>query len=143
MGIVQKPEKVKLIAAVTFMNNDEYRETKHLLENHFGTIDSESEIFDFIHTDYYEEEMGKDLKKVFLSFRQLINPDDLTAIKIKTNTIENSFLREGKRKVNVDPGYLSGAKLILATTKNYAHRIYLKDGIYGDLHLFYKDDEFK
>jgi len=142
MGSIQKPEKVKLVSAITFKNRDEYQETKNILKNHFGKIDSESEIFDFNHTDYYEKEMGKNLKKVFISFENLINPDELPAIKNRTNAIENSFLREEKRKINIDPGYISRTKLILATTKNYAHRIYLKDGIFGDLHLFYKDGSF-
>ncbi|RKY87620.1 phosphoribosylformylglycinamidine cyclo-ligase, partial [candidate division KSB1 bacterium] len=88
------------------------------------------------------KEMGKNLKKRFLSFTELIYPDEITSIKIKTNEIEKKFTEKGKRKVNIDPGYISESKLILATTKNYSHRIYLNNGIYGDLHLIFKNGRF-
>jgi len=142
MGIVQKVDKVKLLAAIAYKNDDDFHKVKAILESQFGEIDLESESFSFHHTGYYEEEMGKDLKKIFISFSDLIFPDKLAAIKLKTNEFEGDFLHNGNRTVNIDPGYISRAKLVLATTKNYAHRIYLRDSIYGDLHLFYKDDEF-
>ena len=80
--------------------------------------------------------------KQFFSFIQTINPEKLPGIKIGTNRIEESWSELGKRKVNLDPGYLTGAKLVLASTKDFAHRIFLGDGIYGDLQLQFRHNKF-
>ena len=77
------------------------------------------------------------MKKQFVSFQQLIRPEKLVDIKLWTNDVEEQFATNNKRQVNLDPGYLTTAKIVLATTKNYSHRIYLGKGIYGDIHLRY------
>jgi hypothetical protein len=73
----------------------------------------------------------------------VIDPETLADIKVKTNEIEDSFSVNGKRQINLDPGYLTLAKIVLASTKNYAHRVYLRKGIYGEITLFYQDGIFK
>ncbi|MFC1725817.1 phosphoribosylformylglycinamidine cyclo-ligase [candidate division KSB1 bacterium] len=142
MGIIKKKEKVKLITAVTFNSSIKIQEICKILENKFGSIEENGGVFPFTFTDYYEEEMGKDLNKLFLAFKTLVDPEDLPDIKIETNNIEDRYLKHRNRNVNIDPGYISASKLVLATTKNYSHRLYLRDGIYGDIHLTFTDGKF-
>lgn len=75
-------------------------------------------------------------------FKNLISEEDIADIKIKTNQIEKELSVEGKRKINLDPGYIGLAKLVLATTKDYSHRIYLRRGIYGEVTLIYRGNSF-
>ncbi|MEW5691727.1 MAG: DUF4416 family protein [Candidatus Hydrogenedentota bacterium] len=114
----------------------------------FGEIDDKSDEIEFTYTDYYNEEMGSTLNKVIYSFANLINPEKLPEIKIKTNSIEEEFCREGdqsrsfKRMVNLDPGYLTLSKIALLTTKDYSHRIYLGRGIHCEVTLIYKNKSY-
>jgi len=135
MGEIKLPKDVKLFTAVMFKDAELLSEIKTTLIQAWGSIEETSEIFDFIHSEYYQDEMGTGLKKQFWIFTRLVRPDFLPDAKLLTNQIEAQYLEAGKRVINLDPGYLSAAKLILATTKNYMHRIYLRDGIYGDVHL--------
>ena len=70
-----------------------------------------------------------------MSFKGLIHPEELPSLKHKTNRIETEWMKQGKRQINIDPGYITGAKLVLASTKDFAHRIFIGNGIYGDNHL--------
>jgi len=129
---------VKLIVAITFSESEGFTSgLEHLLDN-FGEIDQRSEEFIFNHTDYYREEMGPDLRKQFFSFRELIEREQLIDIKQKTMEIEASFSVNEKRRVNIDPSYLELAKLVVASSKNYAHRIFLGKGVYGDVQMMFK-----
>ena len=137
MGIPIKPEPAKLIAgliAVPDFLNDALKE----LEKTFGPITLKSEVIPFDKTNYYEPEMGKGLVRVWVAFDKLIEQDEIVEIKLRTNEIERKWMVEGKRKVNIDPGYVTESKLVLATTKNYSHRIYLRDGIYAEVTLIYR-----
>ena len=78
-----------------------------------------------------------------LAFERLVNPGELAAIKGQTNILETGWLDNGHRRVNIDPGYVSLSELVLATTKNHAHRIYLADGIYAEVTLHYRDGVFR
>ncbi|MFC1562703.1 DUF4416 family protein, partial [candidate division KSB1 bacterium] len=115
---------------------------KKLSEN-YGKIDLKLEPYTFDYTDYYKEELGADLKKLFISFAELTYSEKLPEIKIQANKIENEYAKNNKRKVNIDPGYITSAKLVLATTKNYSHRIHLAKGIFGDVHLNVYKGKFK
>ena len=86
--------------------------------------------------------MGENLVRRFLSMEKLIRPDTLPDIKLAANDIEDGFTEGERRLVNIDPGYLSKAHLILATGKGYSHRPYLRDGIYADLTLIYQTRKF-
>ena len=108
----------------------------------YGPPDFLSDVVPFDYTDYYCPEMGENLVRRFLSMEKLIRPETLPDIKLATNSMENEFTQEGKRRVNIDPGYISKGHLILATGKSYAHRPYLRDGIYADLTLFYQNKKF-
>lgn len=106
----------------------------------YGPIDLKSAAFPFDQTDYYDQQMGKGLSRLFLGFSRLVPPDSLSSIKVYTNSLEEkmkiSFGRE-ERIVNIDPGILTGSALIMATTKDFAHRIPLSQGIYGHLELLF------
>lgn len=143
MGIPKKHPKVKLIIGFIFKKEYALRKALTLLKKTFGEIDFESQIFPFTHTKYYEEEFGEDLKRKIISFKKIIRPQTLPKIKILTNRIENKLLNSGRRLINIDPGYLDLAKLILASTKDYKHRIYLNYGIFLEVTLFYQDKTFK
>ena len=133
---------VKLVIGFIFREEGILDKAKNILRKEFGKIDYESQALAFIHTDYYETELGKNLKRKFISFQNLIQPQNLPKIKITTNTIEKKISRNGMRSINIDPGYLDMAKLILASTKDYKHRIYLNKGIYAEITLFYQNKSF-
>jgi hypothetical protein len=110
----------------------------------FGEIDFVSERFPFHFTDYYREEMGGPLFRHFITFERLISRVLLSEIKQTTNRFERQFANgEGNRRLNIDPGYLCLEHVILATTKGYTHRPYLKDGIYADLTLVYRKKSYQ
>jgi hypothetical protein len=107
-----------------------------------GPIVIASDAFDFTETDYYSATMGTELKKQFLAFERLIDPAALPEIKRVTNQWELEYAATGRhpepRPLNLDPGYITPAKLVLASTKDHAHRIYLHDGIYAEVTLAYR-----
>lgn len=114
----------------------------------YGPVDYESELVPWTGSDFYEEEMGAGILRKFIFFERLIDPGDLSAIKIKTIGIENSLaVQDGdgaRRRINLDPGYVTEAKVVLATTKDYSHRLYIGNGIYAEVTLRYgnKDRRF-
>jgi hypothetical protein len=107
-----------------------------------GRIDRASNSFLFEWTDYYEAEMGKPIHRQLFSFEKLMPPDFLAAAKLFTNEIEQQLAVEGKRKVNLDIGYLDYDKVVLASAKYGIHKIYLDKGIYADLALHYEKGKF-
>ena len=135
---------VKLICGIIASDTEVfYRAEEHLVRS-YGPVDSISRVFDFLFTDYYQKEMGEGLKRKFLSFKNLISPEELSRIKIQTNGLEETMRDEFKaqhRIVNLDPGYCTPAALFLGTTKDFAHRVPLQQGIYAHLEfLFGKND---
>ena len=110
----------------------------------FGPILEISEKIPFSFTHYYDEEMGSPPLRFFLVFEKLVDPQTLADIKIKTNQLEDQFRgQNGGRRINLDPGLLSAANFILATTKNRSHRIPLDKGIYAELTLIYTNHDFQ
>ncbi len=142
MGHARVPVPVKFFSAILFASEIDPNEIHKALTKQFGRIDHESPIFDFTYTNYYAAEMGKSLKKQFVSFEQLRMPDELSAVKCESNKIEEKFYQENQRCVNLDPGYIELAKMILASTKNFSHRIYLGKGIYGDLQYRFRSGKY-
>lgn len=113
------------------------------LEKLYGPIDFASNLLPFEKTSYYEKEMGQDLKRQFIAFRKLILPDKLILIKRYTNELEFKLSQSRKnRAINLDPGYLDYGKLMLATTKDHQHRLYLGKGIFGEVTLRYTNGSF-
>lgn len=118
------------------------KELRAVLERRFGPIELVSDQIDFNFTNYYDGEMGQGIKRWFYSFSTLVDPSELSRIKILTNEIEEKWAEDGERKVNLDPGLLDLNRLILATTKNVGHRIPLQDGIYGEVTLIFMKKDF-
>lgn len=138
MGSIKQPKPVALFASIIYKNEEVLLQSLKMLEEKIGLIEDKTYKLSFDHTDYYEKEMGSGLSRVFILFNSLIPRELLVNIKIMTNEIEKNLSVYEKRQVNIDPGYISLENIILATTKNYTHRIYLGSGIYGDLTLIYK-----
>jgi len=145
MGEIKSPSLVKLIVGMISAKEDLFKKVEKKMEQKFGPVDFQSPLLPFTYTRYYEDEMGKNLKRKFLSFFSLIDPKEIVEVKLFTNELEQSFLypNSKRRRINIDPGYLSSSKLVLVTTKNYAHRIYLKKGIYAEVTLRYEGKSFK
>jgi hypothetical protein len=143
MGQARTPRPVKLVVSA-FAPSDEWLECgREALAQEWGAVDWESELLPFDHTPFYEREFGAGLVRRIWTFGPLIPPDALAAIKVRTNELERQWTIEGKRRINLDSGYLSMSKLVLATTKNYGHRIYLGQGIYAEVTLHYRDGQFQ
>lgn len=143
MGTAREPAPVKLIASLLTGDVGLLPGVRAALVDAFGPTDLESEILLFDHTDYYAAEFGPALQRQFVTFERLIAPQDLTAAKRQTNDLEQALAQEGRRRVNIDPGYVSLSKLVLATTKDHAHRLYLGQGIYGEVTLAYQQGRFR
>lgn len=143
MGRIRKLAKVKLIAGFLFQDEDVFKKCKKLLQKKFGDIDYESASLPFTHTSYYDKEFGRGLLRVFVSFKKLIAAECLPSIKIFTNKIEKKLSLASSRRINIDPGYLDSAKLVLASSKNYVHRMYLGKGVFAEITLFFQDDSFR
>ncbi|MBW2654377.1 MAG: DUF4416 family protein [Deltaproteobacteria bacterium] len=141
MSLPKNPDPAKLVVSC-FMNDKACLETVFpLLEDVCGPVDMISQWLDFDYTDYYYKEMGAPLFRKVFAFKNLIAQDALARIKERTNEIESRFEISGKRVVNIDPGYLVSSRFILATGKEYSHRIYIGHKIYADLTLIYSKKE--
>jgi len=135
-------KKVNLFTGIIFNNEIDVELVVSRLESKFSGADIVSKIMDFDFTDYYSHEMGKQLKRMFISFKELVSPDLLPEIKIITNEMEKEFARKDGRIVNLDPGYISDANVIIATAKNYYQRIPLRNGIYAHMEYVIKGKDF-
>ena len=137
---------MKLICGVIASEEYVFKRAGERLAQLYGNIDLESVTFTFDFTDYYAKQMGEDLKRRFLSFERLLSPETLSKIKIETNKLEDEIKEElgsGSRIVNLDPGYLTPSSLIMATAKNFAHRVPLQNGIYAHLEFLFAKDEVR
>lgn len=142
MSKPSKAEPVKLIFSLFAKDAAIINKTIETLSCLYGKPDFISAIVPFDYTDYYCNEMGHDLVRRFLAMEKLIHPEELPDIKLATNEIEEKSAFDLQRTINIDPGYISKAHLILATGKSYTHRPYLRDGIYADLTLVYQGKKF-
>ncbi|MDR2191621.1 MAG: DUF4416 family protein [Endomicrobium sp.] len=143
MGIIGRAKKVKLFCAILDGGESVKEKAFAELEKKLGKIDFTSEIINFEDfTSYYNAEMGVGIKRFWISFENLISPEDLAEIKVFTNSLEDELSVNNKRRVNIDPGYVSAANVILASTKDFSHRIYLGKGIYAEVTTIYKKEGF-
>ncbi len=136
----------KLIVGLIAGETTIFEKTESALVALYGPVDIRSPLFPFDLTDYYEAEMGPNLRRRFLSFANLIAPDELAAIKARTNALEEEFGRgrpARRRAVNIDPGIMTAAALIMGTTKDFAHRVPLAQGIYAHLELLFRKSEVR
>ncbi len=150
MGAIHTPEQVQLIIAAFAADEEAIIWGRERAINAFGPIWRESPVFFFNEfTDYYAEEMGPVLPKRFWAFERLIGMDELASVKVTTNGWEDDLAGERKnrngvrRPLNLDPGYIDLGKLILASTKDHLHRIYLQDGIFAETTLYYSQKAWR
>jgi hypothetical protein len=139
MGRVKATEPVLLFVGTLYSDAEIFKRSKEILRKDFGDILYESPSTAWGYSSYYKDELGWPLFRQFIFFKNLIDPGILSDTKLKTNDIEDRLSSKGKRRINLDPGYLTLSKIVLASTKNYAHRIYLAKGIYGEVSLLFKD----
>jgi len=136
-----EPVPALMICGLIFSDRDIFFEAVRELEVVFGPVEITSPLWEFTHTDYYCREMGSDLKRVFLAFSTLVPQDCLVEAKLSCRKIEENFLLaehdscSRKRQVNIDPGLLTPERLVLATGKNFTHRIYLGNGVFAETTL--------
>jgi len=138
MAQVKPAEPVALICGMIAGREAWLEEAAALLGRRIGPIDLTSDTFPFDFTDYYEPRMGPNLLRRFVCFERLIDPGDLADIKRLTNDLEGCVAGEVPRPINLDPGTLNASQLVLASTKPYAHRIYLRDGIRAEVALLHQ-----
>lgn len=135
MGHPTPPTPVKLFVVSLHRDVSILEDAVQQFKVEWGETDFESEDFVFDETDYYEPEMGSGLRRRFYSFARLLSPDRIVEAKLHCNRIEDQFLQERRRQVNLDAGYLDTYKVILASAKFGGQKIYLREGIYADMTL--------
>ena len=138
----QEPGDVKLFMGILYSDTVVLTKSLVVLQEHYGEIDYRSQSFEFAITDYYVHEMGEPIFRLFISFERLIHPKTISRIKIETNDIEVKLALDGNRKVNLDPGYMDYDKVVLASAKYNGQKIYLDDGIWADLTLYFEKGRF-
>lgn len=147
MGDVNRPSPVLLLLAAFSRYDEALAWARDRARHAWGAIELESSLLEFSETDYYEATMGRDLKKVFFACSGLVDPGGLVDIKLATNQWEQEYAAAGghpePRPLNLDPGYLALGKLVLASTKDHCHRIYLDRGIYAEVTLHYQHGRWR
>lgn len=138
MGKIFKTGKVKLITSIIYRESGKLLEAEKALRGIFGETESLEFAAPFDYTDYYESEFGSPLKRKVIVFKGVIPEEKAHLTKVSTNAIENIMSVDKRRVVNIDPGYITEAKLALFTTKDYSHRIYVGDGIFAECTLFFR-----
>jgi hypothetical protein len=141
MWELKEPRPVKLIIGILAANQNSLQSAIKELTSEFGKADFVSDVWPFTQTDYYQEETGENILRQFVSIEKLINPGKLAKVKHQTNKLEKKLAAKLNlalsRPVNLDPGVIEPSKLILATTKNYAHRIYIGEKMYAEVTLVF------
>lgn len=138
-----REEKALLFTALLFNKDDSLKEARQRLVGLFGKVLFESPTLQWDYSEYYREELGWPIKRHFIFFEGLINSETLPEIKLLTRDIEEALSRDGKRTINIDPGYLTLSKVVLASTKNYSHRIYMGKGIFAEVTLIFKNKRYQ
>jgi hypothetical protein len=138
MGIPKTPLTVRLVIGILAANAEFAGEAKQKLAERFGAVDLEMQPVPFAHTNYYKDELGENPLRSFLSFENTIERENIVAIKLETNEMEKFW----NRAVNLDPGYMTLGQFFLATTKDQRHRVYLGQGIFAEVTLYFENGHF-
>lgn len=142
MGTVKEPLPVQFFASIIFRDSGILSDVERELTERLAPIADKTTVMPFAQSDYYCAEMGEGLSRYFILFAPLAGREGLREMKLQTNGIESSFSNDGKRSVNIDPGYIALEHVVLATTKGFSHRIYLGKGIYADLTLIFENGTY-
>ena len=147
MGQASEHGGVLLISAVFSRYEEALDWAKQRMGREWGPVALESERFEFEETEYYEPSMGAGLKKQFLAFERPFDPGKMAEVKLLTNGWEDEYASLGRhpeaRPLNLDPGYITAAKLVLASTKDYTQRIYLGQGVFAEITLFFQRKQWQ
>ncbi len=142
MGVPTPHPPALLLLAAFSRHGDALDWARQRAAEAWGPIARESERFDFAETHYYDASMGTGLKKVFFVFQRSFDPELLVDVKLTTNAWEEEYAARASkpepRPLNLDPGYLTPAKLVLASTKDFAHRLYVSRGVFAEITLHYR-----
>jgi hypothetical protein len=137
MWQLKDPKPAKLIIGILAADEECLKAALDAINANFGKIDFTSDVWPFDQTDYYKDQTGENILRQFVSIEKLIDPGKLAKIKLKTNKLEQKLAEQSAsdllRPVNLDPGIIEPSKLILATTKNYSHRIYIGKKIFAEV----------
>jgi uncharacterized protein DUF4416 len=143
MGTAKSPAPVKLIAGLLAASDELLAEASAALIQRFGPLDASTEPAAWEVSAYYRRELGATIRRQFVSLERLVAAVELADIKHATNDLENRWRSAAGRQVNIDPGYVATTKLILASTKDAAHRVYLGRGIYAEVTLSFSNGSFR
>lgn len=144
MSVPAEPKPGKLFLSILSSKWESFRPgLMDNLEQNFGRADYLSDLIAFTETSYYDQELDTPISRRILTFKPLVKLDALAEIKLATNKLEQSFKDNGKRIFNLDPGIITMERLVLATGKNFTHRVYLTRGIWADLTLLYTKGDWK
>jgi hypothetical protein len=147
MWDLRNPQPVKLIIGILAANETALAAAVKAISKSFGVIDLASDVWPFTQTDYYKEELGPNALRQFVSLEKLIDPGKLAQIKHDTNSLEQQLAGSLKlslpRPVNLDPGFIEPSKLILASTKNFSHRIYIGNKMFAEVTLMYEKGHWR
>jgi len=148
MREILRPLPVKLFMGMLSPDPALFDTCADIVRREYGPVDYQSELVPWTNSDFYTEEMGSGILRKFIFFERVMDPGDLSAIKINTTMLEKNFAVQAghrvRRRINLDPGYVTEAKVVLATAKDYSHRLYIGKGIYAEVTLRYgnKDRSF-
>lgn len=143
MSIPEVPTPSRLIIGVLYSDKQWADHALPRLTEALGPIEDDVGPLPFDFTDYYQDELGPGIQRRLWVFERLIDRGELASVKRLTNRIEYAYTEQGRRKINLDPGLLSLENFVLATGKNRAHRIYLRDGIFADLTLIFRGGSYR
>ncbi len=142
MGHLKEPERAILFTGLLYHDEHWCDRAIEGLVQLWGPVVFVTEPMPWEHSEYYREELGWPIHRRFVLFDRLVDPSEIVEFKLQSNALEQRLSVQGKRTVNIDPGYITLSKLVLATTKNYAHRVYLGKGIYAEVTLYYIKGSF-
>ena len=147
MWKLKAPKPAKLIIGILAADEECLKAAIEAINTNFGKIDFVSDLWPFDQTDYYKDQTGENILRQFVSIEKLIDPGKLSKIKHKTNMLEQKLAKQSAsdllRPVNLDPGIIEPSKLVLATTKNYSHRIYIGKKMYAEVTLIFDKGKWK
>jgi hypothetical protein len=147
MWTLKKPADVKLVIGLLGCDRNALDAALKAIIKKFGKVDLTSDVWPFEQTDYYKDETGDKVLRQFISIEKLTSPDKLADVKLKANKLEKQLAKKIEtslpRPLNMDPGLIEPSKLVLASTKNYSHRIYIGKKIWAEVTLIYDKGQWK
>ncbi|HZW35492.1 MAG: DUF4416 family protein [Deltaproteobacteria bacterium] len=143
MSVRKVPPPAKLLVSAIYREEARFEEVLARLPERWGPVERTSGPFPFDRTDYYEREMGAPLYRRFAVMERPVARETLPDAKIAAEALERELSGNGRRTVNLDPGLLTEENFLLSTGKNYGHRVYLRDGVFADLTLIYRQGEYQ